>query len=85
MDEERYEGIKASFGMWMYESFETILHIQNYNFEKLGINKIKRCPTKFTRPEMIEMAIAIFNKRVDLELLTDNATPDSNSDHIEAG
>lgn len=66
--EERYEEILHSFGMWMFESFQTILHIQNYNFDKLGINKTKMRPTKFTRPEIVEMAIAIFNKRVDLEL-----------------
>jgi hypothetical protein len=33
---------------------------------------------------MINMAIAIFNKRVDLELLIDNTAPDNNSDHAQA-
>lgn len=61
INEEEYERIKASFGMWMYESFQNVLHVQNYNFNKLGIDTFKRS-------EIIDMGIAIFNKRVDLEL-----------------
>jgi 3-methyladenine DNA glycosylase/8-oxoguanine DNA glycosylase len=61
INEERYDRIKTSFGMWMYESFQDLLHVQNFNFAKLGIHK-------FRRSEIIAMSIAIFNKRVDLEL-----------------
>ncbi len=61
MNQEEYERIKASFGMWMYESFQDMLHVGNYNFQKLGIKT-------FARSEIIDMAIAIFHKRVELEL-----------------
>ena len=58
---ERYEEIKSCFGMWMYESFQSVLHVTHYNFEKLGI-------AKFSRQDKVAMAVAIFDKRVELEL-----------------
>ena len=64
MDQEQYERIKASFGMWMYESLQDMLHVRNYNLEKIGIKQLERS-------EIIDMAIAIFDKRVDLELQKD--------------
>ena len=66
--EKRDQEIKENFGMWMYESFQTVVHIHAYNFAKLDIKDKSGKPEIFTRSEMMDMGIAIFNKRVDLEL-----------------
>lgn len=66
--EKRYQEIKSSFAMWLHESFQSIVTIQNYNFAKLDIKNKSDKPEEFTRSELFDMGIAIFNKRVDLEL-----------------
>lgn len=61
LTKEQYEEIKSSFGMWMYESFQSVLHVTHYNFEKFGIKSL-------SHEDKVAMAIAIFDKRVELEL-----------------
>lgn len=62
ISKKRYDNIKHSFGMWMYESLMNVEHITHYNFEKIGIGKFKRA-------EIIQMGLAIFDKRVELEFM----------------
>ncbi len=73
ISEKKCDDMKHSLGMWMYESFTTILHIQNYNLNELGLNK-------FTRQEKMSMAIAIFNQRVDIELAKEEGDVDEVED-----
>lgn len=60
MDQQKYDEIKHSFGMWMYESLMDVKHVTHYNLSEIGIDQLKRS-------EIIQMGLAIFDKRVDLE------------------